>query len=234
MATTYTTTNGDSGTNNGGGVYSSVGFILDSETGDSYSTSTNDGADIFSAESTVSLNSITLYSRVSSPDYDTHAEIHTPGTSTGSSVNWTKVGTAIDYSNVVLRIEINGTVTYSSTAIVVNGDTTQTGSLTNIDDLATLTFNFDNLQINTGTLYQATLFEYDAASDTYTQVALSLSASQNDAEDWYLYNKTGNLQTNSYGPTGMTVVTSSIPEPATASLSLLALAGLMARRRRKA
>ncbi len=225
MATTYTTQNGAATTTNGG-VYASITFVLDGTEASDYTTTTDDGTSVFEAASTVNLDSITIYSRVSCSANDTWDTMGNDST-----------GTAFTYDNLVLCITIDGTSYYSSTATVENGDTTVTGTLTSMENLASLTFEFEDVTISTATTYTAALYTYDSNTEAYTATSISLSASQYTSDDWSLTNLAGSVQGNSFGPTATTVVTSTyvaVPEPATATLSLVALAGLMVRRRRQA
>ena len=89
------------------------------------------------------------------------------------------------------------------------------------------TYNFDGVELTIGETYEA--FYLDAAGNA-TSVRMRVGLNGDDG--YGVVDEDGNPVAPGYSAAGLTIVTESVPEPTTATLSLLALAGLMARRRR--
>ncbi|MFI3243932.1 MAG: PEP-CTERM sorting domain-containing protein [Akkermansia sp.] len=235
---TYTTSN-YVGDNMNGGNYNSIAFNIDSDyyglnpTIDAAVTSADSTAseakEYFTSDAALTLDSITVVSRYS----------------TGSSPSYTDSNTedSITYSvsSYYAYITIDGT-TYTSkysttkTQVLVyeDGDNGYyTRSLMTFDlansDLAIYTDTSYTLQFGyTVTATDSETSETSTFEVTGASVGLAADVQSND---WYF----GSSST--YGNPGMSITTSAlvtIPEPTTATLSLVALAGLMVRRRRQA
>ena len=148
----------------------------------------------------------------------------------------------------------NSTATAMKVAVYkYEGDST-TGtflgtSVTTLADVAndtTYTLTFEDITVNSSDRYQFLFVQADTTEDLttfdgYKAAAMSWgtsvtnSFSANIPGGWGTYkNNTINSWEGQYIPvTTVTLSTPAVPEPTTATLSLLALAGLAARRRRK-
>ncbi len=110
---------------------------------------------------------------------------------------------------------------------------------TDISAQGLITYSFENLEITSDTTYTAyfsnsyTIDNFnDGTAFTTDKTANVRSAMTSAIDDWKIIN----LSSASLNAATITTeyTASSVPEPTTASLSFLALAGLMIRRRRKA
>lgn len=212
MASTFTSEHELSGANGGGytGVYINMEAIFGS-TADFATSSSDPALDLDTPfwDEEIKLDSLKLITR---NDID----------QTGSMNSFDKVS--------YLTITPQGSsesVTITSDKISINkilneGSTTQ--------GYSEVTISFGGLVIDTSQTYQIKFFD---ASNKAVTVRLH-ATSQQDSSDAAGFLSGNNVASSTYVPSGMTVVTSSIPEPTTATLSLIALAGLMARRRRQA
>ncbi len=104
-----------------------------------------------------------------------------------------------------------------------------------LTDTTIASFTFNNVTIDIGTSYDV-LF-HDASGNV---IEVDLISTLNGAHGFHMLTGNGNVVGGGLSAAGLTINTTSvdfggddiIPEPSTASLSLLALAGLLARRRR--
>ncbi len=247
MATSYTTQNGvsvwtesDEGEPTAsdvvknGGNYTGFSFTISSDslnadvpvgtTGSLTTVTSGDAADAtLTADTSLSVTSITVYQRASY-DWDNDNAIY------------------------LCYIAEDGTTYYSEA-----GDCLSTAYATDPWDssvtstsLNTLVFTFsdDSFVIDVDTSYKLMFVTGVTDEDTgtitysgYGTTEVSLHATLGSDSDWDLYNSATNIPNTSYGATGLTINTTTytaVPEPATATLSLVALAGLMVRRRRQA
>ena len=131
-------------------------------------------------------------------------------------------GTALrfgPYTNAGNYVSLDGTLTKDSTdtTFSVTGGETYTITLTKIGTAVSLAV--DGKEVSTGTLA-------DSVSGNITDIALG-----GNTTNGYRINET--VHSVSYSVLTVTPDTPAVPEPTTATLSLLALAGLAARRRRR-
>lgn len=212
-----------SSTTGGGGLYS-AGVIF-SMTEDYY-----DGA--FLDGDAVALTNITLTNR-----YNSEESHHSNNQ-------------ANDYSKLVLALVNEAGELIGTSEVVL---TTVSGNTAG--NLMTMSFNFDSISINVGEQYKA-IFVYQNEDSSLVNTGSSSitggvgSQTTSTAHgDWKYLNLNGQCNGSAFDPAnagkytvsgstpnGMSVSTEalSVPEPSTATLSLLALTGLMLRRRRKA
>ncbi len=212
MATTYTTTTptGDATTN---GNYTGFNFIIDSSSYDANTgiITTGDG-EALTADMTLNLTSIEIYRGT----YHANDQFNSSTTSlviVDASGNTLGVSTTLTLDaslNVIPGTDVStqGLMTYSFTGLEITSDTEYTAYFTNS--------------------YTVADFETGIAFDISTDTANVRSAMTTAINDWEIINL------SSASLNAATITTESIPEPTTASLSFLALAGLMIRRRRKA
>lgn len=219
---TFTSNNYATAQAGGFGAYSSItDFVVSADSWDatsgvvdSWSTTCDDsvidaiGAG-FTTGTTVSLDSITLYSKHS-------------GTTTVAPTYSDGLVMVITYTNAA-----GEDVVIKSDSLEIAEEATSIGDFTAYAQI--FTFDAEDAII-IGQNYTIT-FETSTGDSTSINISVSQSAG-GTGSDWYV----GPNNTD-FGPVAATVVTSTytyVPEPATASLSFLALAGLMIRRRRKA
>ncbi len=119
-------------------------------------------------------------------------------------------------------------------------------TLENVANDTTYTLSFENITVNSSDRYQFLFVDANTTQDLTTFAGYQAAAlqwgtsvtnsfSQNIPGGWGTYKSNGiNSWEGQYIPvTTVTLSTPAVPEPTTATLSLLALAGLAARRRRK-
>lgn len=202
-AETYTASTPDK---NGQGTY--YGFTL-APNNDTYLTN-----DIPDNISVMTLESITLLSRSNvgdkCPDVKVAVYAYTADSTTGTylGVSTNSTGTAAD----------NTTYTLNFSGITINPNDR---------------YQFLYVQANT-TEDLTTFVGYQAAAMSWgTSVTNSFSTNIPDGWGTYKNNKFNSWEGQFIPVTTVTLSTPAVPEPTTATLSLLALAGLAARRRRK-
>lgn len=123
---------------------------------------------------------------------------------------------------------------------------TSVTTLENVANNTTYTLTFENITVNSSDRYQFLFVQADTTEDLTTfegyqaaamawGTSVTNSFSTNIPGGWGTYkNNAINSWEGQYIPvTTVTLSTPAVPEPTTATLSLLALAGLSARRRRK-
>ncbi len=222
----YTFTTGACQTSSSGnGSYTSINnFSIDADSYglslavDTWATSCSDSsisADEagFTTGTTVSLDSIVLYSRTDSQITDATAKYY------------------IDPATImIITSNVDGSV-ITSDALTISDEMVTIGS-TSVSAYA-MTFSFDAADsIVLDDTYTITFGTVDEDGDiTSLDLGMNVATAAGGTDSgWYV-----NTDTN-YGPNGAVATTSTytIPEPATATLSLVALAGLMVRRRRQA
>ncbi len=147
----------------------------------------------------------------------THIYLGTNVTLQGND-NGFNTGTTIDFA------DFSGTSTITMGPFWKRGDVNFTGSVTMTSDTFEYTlFTSSALNQDAGVWNGSGINVVDALGNT-----LTYSADVTDAAGFYYIEKT-----QSDGITTIKLRATAVPEPATATLSLLALAGLAARRRRK-
>ncbi len=123
---------------------------------------------------------------------------------------------------------------------------TSVTTLENVANNTTYTLTFEDITVNSSDRYQFLFVQANTTEDLSTfdgykaaamgwGVSVTNSFSANIPQGWGTYKGNGiNSWEGQYIPvTTVTLSTPAVPEPTTATLSLLALAGLAARRRRK-
>ena len=159
---------------------------------------------------------------------------------TGDKVALTKISVAGYNSSIsacfgnVAGIEItgsDGTSFKSDSMETAAGKASDPWDPSHLYSSATATFTFpEDIFLTIGTQYTAAFF--NTAGE---KIFAYLRISTNGDLGYDVRDANGNIQSSGYSAAGLTVVTEgtpAVPEPATTTLSLLALAGLMARRRR--
>lgn len=133
-----------------------------------------------------------------------------------------------DDGNVTRDISLK--VTTSDGVVLGISDVVSYGTITNgTYGVGTFSFDNSNITISSTAAYTYTLVRKDAASGEYANAANLAYGTLNP------YYSSGGFTidgTNGHQPV-ISIITRSIPEPTTATLSLLALAGLAVRRRRR-
>lgn len=214
MASDYTTT---VATNTDTGGYYGIYFELSDEYTSSSITNSTAAAEAFAEATQVSLDSIefTLKSTQGYVSYDTLINSEIALYCDGEYIT---SGTVSSYDITVLAMDsmddlgvITTTYTYTYKSITYSFDDT----VIDLDEEYTISFTTD-----TGS---AARLEIGMTQDNVT------------TDNWGGLNASGSDPSTNYAPT-VTISTSyvAVPEPATATLSLVALAGLMVRRRRQA
>lgn len=143
---------------------------------------------------------------------------------------------SIDATNLTLT---TSDISMSGNTITIDTFDVEGKLTVNVDGTFTVNLDMSDDEL---TAFQAILNEYGSTNFTFTGLAtenvtdFELIISNDAAEIMYDYSCMGDMLNSSDG-SGVNITISSselIPEPSTATLSLLALAGLCIRRRRKA
>lgn len=205
LASDYTTDSTQGSTTGQGGYY---GFTFSLEASYLSSTIENVGEDLdaFIAKSIVALDQITLQT---------------------DKVSLSSMPYAIDktfVSSYIVLINAAGETVASSTST----STTEDGI-----NYATISFNFTDSNLVIGEEYTVKFYETVAEVETALRLQILVTQDNCTTDNWVLLDSSYATISETYTPI-VSIGTSQIPEPTTATLSLVALAGLMLRRRRLA
>lgn len=227
--TTCTTTIAASGTNDNGGSYNGVYLTISDSVFNDASNLAVDSQEAYGnaldldtfITTTVSLEYLTIYSR----NYTTNF----------SSVNYlTITGSFYNENN---ELESSSYTISSSNFTIESVDIDSAQTTYRAQESLIIDFTSSKIELAIGEQYFISFYNSSDALQSLTLAASSQASKSSDGT--VILGLANNVEsaTTQFSPAGMTVVltsTMSIPEPTTASLSLVALAGLIRRRRRQA